>query len=334
MQRRFAIPLLMVVLIATLFTFSVLPSAWNPKEMLTSVVVEDQFGNEWPDDEDVAAGEMSIYYQFNSFDPENQIANVSAYPWPVNELGTPYFSSSITKVPIRVFVDTLGIDGISTYSVGDAVPGIPVQIDAYNPLYLSRASDAWYPFDQYSFAIETKIEADLKPDGILNYQPIPIADYFYTTEVPGFRVQFARTAHPEGDPENFQDDRKSVLEYRDNGQSVVTAIVQRNIAVQFIALVLSVFLYLIGGTLLWASLQVRAGEREANAVTLVWAATTVLAIIQFRALLPGRPRLGVLLDYVVFFPTLTVTLIAIPILAWSWLKSDEKTNSTKDPAFE
>jgi len=50
MQRRFAIPLLMIVLIATLFTFSVLSSAWNPKDILTSVVVKDQFGNEWPDD--------------------------------------------------------------------------------------------------------------------------------------------------------------------------------------------------------------------------------------------------------------------------------------------
>jgi hypothetical protein len=329
MQRRIAIPLLMVVVIAALLTLLDLRGTWHPREMLTSVVVDDEFGNEWPDDEDVAAGEMSIYYQFNSFDTENQIANVSAYPWPVNELGTPYFSSAITKVPIRVFVDTIGIDGLFTYSVGEAVPGIPAQIDAYNPLYLSRASDAWYPFDQFSFAIETKIEADLKPDGTLNYQPIPIADYFYTTEVPGFRVQFTRTAHPEGDPENFQGDRKSVQEYRDNGQSVVTAKVQRNIAVQFIALVLSFFLYLIGGTLFWASLQVRAGKREANAVTLVWAATTVLAIIQFRSLLPGRPRLGVLLDYVVFFPTLTVTLVAIPILAWSWLKSDEKTDSTQ-----
>lgn len=293
----------------------------NSGYVKNSVSIEDGFGNDWPDYPLVKPGEIPIYYQLNSFDTENQIANFLVYPWPVNELGTPYYSSTVTKVPLKIFVDTIDRDGLSIIGAGEPVPGIPIKVDAYNPLYLSRASDLWYPFDQYSMAIETHVDADLSKNGKNDFKPIPLFDYFYTSEVAGISVVYKRVAHPLGDPENFLTTKKQVFEARVNGQSVVLATVKRNIAIQLITILLSLFVYLIAGTLAWAAIQVRTGRRRANATTLVWAATTVLALIQFRTLLPGKPRLGIFLDYLVFFPALTATLFALPMLAAVWLKT-------------
>jgi Domain of unknown function (DUF4436) len=296
-------------------------SFFNSSSVKNSVKIEDTFGNNWPDYPDVRPNEIPLYYQINSFDPENQIANLLVYPWPVNELGTPYYSSTVTKVPLKIFIDTIDRDGVHIFNTGDPVPGIPIRADAYNPLYLPRASDLWYPFDQYSMATETQVEADLSDDGKADFKPIPLFDYFYTSEVAGFSITYKRVAHPQGDPENFQGTKDEVIEARKNGQSVVLAIVKRHIAIQLIAIMLSIFVYVIAGTLTWAAIQVRAGRRRPNATTLVWAATTVLALIQFRSLLPGKPRLGILLDYLVFFPAMAATLFALPMLAVTWLKT-------------
>ena len=136
MRKRFAIPALLIILISTLLACLSFRGNWDSTGIFNSVVVEDGFGNQWPENEDVPPGEISMYYQFDSFDAENQLAFFFAYPWPVNDYGTPYFSSVITKVPIRVFVDTISPNGMTTYSVGDVIGGIPMHIDAYNPLHL------------------------------------------------------------------------------------------------------------------------------------------------------------------------------------------------------
>jgi hypothetical protein len=66
------------------------------------------------------------------------------------------------------------------------------------------------------------------------------------------------------------------------------------------------------------TLKVFQKRRPPSLQALVWAAATVLAMVNVRDLLPGRPRIGIMLDFVVFFPSLVASLVSASVLAILW----------------
>lgn len=56
---------------------------------------------------------------------------------------------------------------------------------------------------------------------------------------------------------------------------------------------------------------------------LVWAAATVLGIVQLRDILPGRPRMGIAMDFIFFFPTLLIGLISSLLITTLWIRRED-----------
>jgi hypothetical protein len=282
------------------------------------IEVKDQWGSLVPDVDFDDVRAVPVWYQFDQFDPEKKRARFVVYIWPSTDIATPYQSSTLSGVPIRAFIDEMGNKGLYEYQSGERIGGLPAEIDAINPLDLRRSLDSWYPLDQYSLAMYTKFEADLIEDGVTTYQSVPTFDYFYETPVPGFHVTYTRTAHDSKEPETIVFDSRSVMENRLRGQSTVVASIRRTTAVRIIAGVVSMFTLVQALSIVWMTLKVFQKRRPPSLQALVWAAATVLAMVNVRDLLPGRPRIGIMLDFVVFFPSLVASLVSASVLAILW----------------
>ena len=57
---------------------------------------------------------------------------------------------------------------------------------------------------------------------------------------------------------------------------------------------------------------------------LVWSAATVLGTIELRDILPGRPRIGIAMDFMFFFPTLLISLISSLMITSMWIKGEDR----------
>jgi len=65
------------------------------------------------------------------------------------------------------------------------------------------------------------------------------------------------------------------------------------------------------------------GSRPPSMQALVWSAASVLGTIQLRDMFPGKPRLGVAIDYLGFFPTMVVSMVVALVITVSWvMRSD------------
>jgi hypothetical protein len=318
-------PLLLLLFATAIFVIASAGAVviWRFESVLQSIDVEDSWGSLVPEVDFVSKQAVPVWYQMDQFDAEKQRARVITYVWPSADIATPYLSSTVANVPIRAFIDEIGNRGFYEYASGERIGGVPAEIDAVNPLELSRSLDSWYPFDQYSLALFTNVEADLIEDGITTHKAVPTFDFFYETPIPGFHVTYTRTAHDSKEPKTFFFDEQRVIEDRMLGSSSVIAKIRRTFAVRIIAGIVSLFTILAAVSLFGMALQVYLKRRPPSVQALVWAAATVLALVQLRDLLPGRPRIGIMLDFFVFFPALVASLISVSVLAVLWERRDD-----------
>ena len=52
--------------------------------------------------------------------------------------------------------------------------------------------------------------------------------------------------------------------------------------------------------------------------SLIWAAASMLGILELRALAPGDLRIGVFADLIFFFPSLLMSLISVAAITYLW----------------
>jgi hypothetical protein len=76
-------------------------------------------------------------------------------------------------------------------------------------------------------------------------------------------------------------------------------------------------------TLAWISLRIFSGKRPPSMQALIWSAASVLATVQLREMFPGNPRLGIGLDFVVFFPSLLASMLFGLLLTVMWIGRDD-----------
>jgi hypothetical protein len=263
----------------------------------------------------------NVFYQITSFDAERQQAKVTTYVWPSPDIATPFSSSTITDINLSVFVDEVGggSGGMYDYPIGSAIGGIEMNVDATNPYDLSRSIDSFYPFDQYSFTLYTQVGEINDEEELIE---IPAFEESYTTAVPGFQVELTKE-HDEsfysedGRPEGFPL-VQSAIEQRMSGLTMTTVIVKRSFAVQMIALLVAIFCLIIAFTLCYMTIEIVRRNRPPSMQVLVWAAANALGLISVRSLLPGAPRIGITFDILVYFPSLTATLISTVALFVLW----------------
>jgi hypothetical protein len=74
------------------------------------------------------------------------------------------------------------------------------------------------------------------------------------------------------------------------------------------------------------ALLVATKKRPPTLSGLIWGAALTFAMIGLRGLFPGMPPLGILLDKVVYFPSLLITLICSLSILIMWCYREDYVN--------
>jgi hypothetical protein len=56
---------------------------------------------------------------------------------------------------------------------------------------------------------------------------------------------------------------------------------------------------------------------------MVWAAASILGVIQLRTVAPGNPRIGIIADNFFFFPSLLIMLACGVVMTYLWSTREE-----------
>lgn len=275
-----------------------------------------------PEAAGVEARFVNVFYQLTGFDSERQMANVTTYIWPSLDIATPFSSSTVADIDLSLFIDEVGGQGFYEFNAGQPIAGIETKIDATNPYSLQRSIDSYYPFDSYSLTLYTQVNERIETLDGFDVVPLPTFEDTYSTAVPGFQVRLTKE-HDEsffsGEPraEDFPFVEKAI-EQRVNGLVMTTAIISRNFSVKIIAVLVALYCLIIALSLGFMTLQILQRDRPPSMQVLIWAAANALGLIQVRDLLPGKPRIGITFDIVVYFPSLTATLMSTVALFIIW----------------
>jgi hypothetical protein len=293
------------------------------------VSVDDKFGVMDENPPEASENAVQVWFQAIRFDPESQKAEFNVFPWPTDDLANGFSSSTQLKEdfgPIQIWVDSTAMENAHTFGPGDSIGAIKAEIDVLNEEFDDYKSDAYYPFDTYrlkAFA-ETYVGEVVDAENV-DWQPIKTFDFFYTTPIPGFKISYERKANyldsngNEVDP----DSSSAIKSQRQEGMISFQATISRSSAVKTISLIIGIFCMMSALTLTWISTGIWMGRRPPSMQALVWSAATVLGTVQLRDILPGRPRIGIGMDFVFFFPTLLVGLISSLLITTIWIRRDD-----------
>jgi hypothetical protein len=187
-------------------------------------------------------------------------------------------------------------------------------------LHQERARDSYYPFDRY--VLDTYVDvALLAEDGA--QEPIRTFDFFYTNSVSGFQISYQRVAAFDSYLNDDMYRLDQVIRERDAGKISFLATFERSFAVKLTVIVLCLLILLNALMLVWIAGQVMSKTRPPSMQALIWSAASVLATIQLRDLYPGKPRLGIAVDYFIFFPSMLASMLVGVVLTASWtMRSD------------
>ena len=275
-----------------------------------------------PESADVESRFVNVFYQLTGFDSERQTAEVTTYVWPSMDIATPFSSSTVADIDLSVFIDEVGGQGFYEFDAGQPIAGIETKIDATNPYSLTRSMDTYYPFDSYSLTLYTQVSERVPLGDDYDVVPLPAFEDTYSTAVPGFQVRLTKEhdesffgIEPRGEDFPFVE---KAIEQRMNGLVMTTAVISRNFSVKIIAVLVALYCLIIALSLGFMTLQILQRDRPPSMQVLIWAAANALGLIQVRDLLPGKPRIGINFDIIVYFPSLTATLCSTVALFIIW----------------
>lgn len=265
---------------------------------------------------DFGSNSVAIYVQMLEFVPETQRAEMAFYPWPTDDIAKQFSSSVVTDVPIQFLVDSQN-GSVAIFEAGSQVGAVYATVDVLSTDYSERASDSLYPFDAYVMDSFARVQI-MGEDG--EFGPVQTFDYFYSSPVPGFDVTYQRLGAFDsgyaGDASS-QDLAQIDLE-RFYGKISFYAFIERSFAVKAIALFIYGFILIASLALVWVASQMVIGRRPPSMESLIWAAASMLGILELRALAPGEPRIGVFADLIFFFPSLMMSLVSVAAITFLW----------------
>lgn len=274
--------------------------------------------------ENLATNSVEFWYQFTDVNPQTGHLSANVYVWPSPDLATPFSSATITKAPVRVFIDNISQNSLQQFSTGDAIGAIPVVLDMTNPSQLSRANEFYYPFDQYSLDNYVQIEIGSNEQSN-TFQEANTYEFFYEPQIPGFEFYVYRGATFSNELDWSNEgayDKNLVAKQRQEGKISTLIQVTRSGSVKYTSLLIFVGILFGSLALLITTIYVARAKRPPSMTALIWAAASILGITQMRQLVPGEPRLGILLDLYSFFPSLIICIASSVILAITWVRRE------------
>jgi hypothetical protein len=314
-EGRRARSLFIILAIALAIAFPMLSFIVNSYSPSGVTTVDQGIYGESSDDFD--AQSVAIYVQMLEFNPETERAQMAYYPWPTDDLAKQFSSSVLSNTDIRFFVDSQNT-AFTEFAAGSQIGGVEATVDVLSTDFPDLASDSYYPFDTY--VLDSYAQVEIRAGAQSDYATVQTFDYFYTSPVPGFDVEYQRlaafnTAIP-SNPESL--DEYSIAAERADGKISFYATIERSFAVKSIAVFIYSFILIATLALLWVTSQMALGKRTPSMESLIWAAASMLGILELRNLAPGEPRIGVLADLVIFFPSLILSLTSVAVITYLW----------------
>jgi hypothetical protein len=157
-----------------------------------------------------------------------------------------------------------------------------------------------------------------------NFQNANTYEFYYEPQIPGFEFYVSRGATFD-DVDWFEDsayDKSLVAKQREEGKISNLIQVTRSGSVKYTSLLIFTGILLGSLALLITTIYVARAKRPPSMTALIWAAASILGITQMRQLVPGEPRLGILLDLYSFFPSLIICIASSVILAITWVRRE------------
>lgn len=265
---------------------------------------------------------VNVWFQAVTFNPETQKATFNVYPWPSPDLAPRQFASSTsTEETFSIFIDEMGGLGTYRFNAGDRVGAIKSEMDVLSgDGTLGRPSDVYYPFDTYSLDAYAEVTSSTAGDVSTSRRAF---DFFYTNAVTGFAVTYSRIAGWDHAESTSDDPAAEIVAEREDGRISFIATYQRTLAVRIAVLLLCLLMLLNAASLVVTTYGVVRGTRPPSMSALIWSAASVLGTIQLRNVFPGAPRLGIVADYLSFFPTMIICMVVALVITVSWIGRDD-----------
>jgi hypothetical protein len=222
-------------------------------------------------------------------DEKNSQLLLRMIPMPHGMYGASMYSSGLASRAFTVDYDAANSKRISV-SDGGVSQGVTMPSK-----FSSKRSYFLYPFDKY-FG-----EVNLSGIDKLSKNPIPATLTVVNVSLSGWVVDFAQPGKP-------VKDSKGKAIYLNGKTKILWNIQRANVEIlSVLVLLLLMLIALASAFAITRSIYRR--NRPPSMNLLVWMATILFAILQVRDNFPGNPPLGILIDYVVFFPVLGALLV-------------------------
>ena len=235
-----------------------------------------------------------------------------------------FINEKNSELIMRLITMPSGNYGVAFTSAGYATSGYNVDVDGTN---LSRQINLqgniaqgittrskmttknnlfYYPLDRY------KGEINMQAVDGLSKASIPGVVLVQETGIHGWNLAYSER------PENGE--RVANKNLYPQGVITIDWTLARSGIVYFSVFIMSILMLIALSSVFFLPKSVSSGNRPPSMNLLLWISTVLFAILQVRMNFPGSPPIGILLDYVIVFPVLSVLLLLGILNIISWLR--------------
>jgi len=267
--------------------------------------------------------QVGAFVQLKEFDPASQTLKVKVWVQPPVKYATNLASSVQVNYDTSIDISGSNINyndenNIGFWKANQYLRAIEIELDADNYQIESRHSDRWFPFDRYSVQLSGQIEfrtqgsetEDVSDD---IWESLPVGIRSYTANLSGWSAVFKmRTFENETVESSFLE-----------GKYFFSDIILERTHLNKVLLFLLGLIFLGGGfSMLILFRSILMSHRPPTLSGLIWAGSTAFTMIQTRTIIPGAPRIGVMFDLFVFYPSLVTCFISGGLMFYYWITKE------------
>jgi len=273
---------------------------------------------------------VDIFVQITEIDPLKGEARARILPWPNDEyFGFRYRSGWMPKKDISIHVDSVlgespNNDNLHIFKKDVPNGGFEVVVDQAPGFTVSNVSG--YPFDKYQFEVpisgtyfnEQGDEKDLN-----------IFPQDYTKNIDTFKVKMKHVLWSDSNKIVTTQDLASInltLDEFSQGLSSSIFSVERNDSTKLLTFIILILMLTALASVTTMAFMVSAGRRPPTLSALIWSAALTFSLISLRDLFPGKPPIGILIDKLVYFPALLITLVCSLWILIVWTRREDYVN--------
>lgn len=271
---------------------------------------------------------LGIFVQLTQVDPLKGEATARILPWPNDEaVGYTFRSGWLPNRKISIHVDSVvgnskNGDNLNVYEVGVPTGGFDVSLDE-SPESADRPLNL-YPFDRYIY--EVPISASYEEDG--EQYDLAIFPQDYTKQIDTYDVKMDHVLWTDSYRVIGSDakDIKAITKELEQGLSSSIFTVQRSDSTKvlsFIIMILMLSGLISVGTM---TFMVAMRKRPPTLSSLTWSAALTFSVISLRGIYPGSPPVGILIDKIIYFPALLMTLVCSLWVLIMWSQREDYLN--------